>query len=233
MLFRPSCASSIRRRSERHVRSGLQFGVILLAVAVGSSAAARAVTSARIVSGLVPPNPTPASTSRAVSAARAARSRSRSRDRVEPVFAQALAAAGCSVLRRPHFSLPQQARIRVFGRASDPAAVATLPLLNAAIRSLTLPAASAIQGPRLFFRPGCAFSIRRRYERQCSKRARFGVVLLAVTVGSMAAARAEEVRGKSASPLQVARHQGLLSIHRARWSRAARCRWGRPRWSGR
>ena len=41
-----------------NVRSGLLFGV-LLAVTVGSAAAARAVTSAQIVSSVVPPNPSP------------------------------------------------------------------------------------------------------------------------------------------------------------------------------
>ena len=42
-----------------NVRSGLLLGVVLMAVTVGSAAAARAVTSAQIVSSLVPPKPGP------------------------------------------------------------------------------------------------------------------------------------------------------------------------------
>ena len=52
-----------------NVRSGLLLGVILLAVTVGSAAAARAVTSAQIGSSPVPPQPSPCSNSEALSAA--------------------------------------------------------------------------------------------------------------------------------------------------------------------
>ena len=42
-----------------NVRSGLLLGVVLMAVTVGSAAAARSVTSAQVVSSVVPPGPSP------------------------------------------------------------------------------------------------------------------------------------------------------------------------------
>ena len=64
---------------------------------------------------------------------------------------------------------------------------------------------------------------------------RFGMVLLAVTVGSMTAARAEESQGKRASPIsgRATSRVPTASAAAARSSRATCCRWGRPRWSGR